>query len=72
MKKVKFSEFYNYDEMVDFLREAEREYKPMLNLRVLTETPEGRNILLAEITDPSTGTAPEKGAYYIQDRKSVV
>ena len=66
MLKLKFEEFYKYKEMLDFLFEAKEQYGQFINLTNLAETPEGRAIYLAEITDFRTGPAESKGAYYIQ------
>lgn len=66
MLNVKFSEFYKYQELEDFLFEAEKMYGQCVNLKNLTQTPEGRNVYLVEITDSETGMAEKKGAYYIQ------
>ena len=66
MLHIKFSEFYKYHEMESFLLEAEKSYNPYIKLKNLTATPEGRNVYLVEITDPETGTAENKGAYFIQ------
>lgn len=63
---VRFDEFYLYDEMVAFLREAESEYPELVHLTSLATTPEKRDVLLAEVTDTSTGPAEDKPAYYVQ------
>jgi hypothetical protein len=66
MSHIKFSEFYKYQELERFLFEAEKSYSQYIKLKNLVVTPEGRNVYLAEITNPETGTAENKGAYFIQ------
>lgn len=61
-----YETFYTYDDMVAFLRQAQAEHSDLMELRSLVTTPEGRDVLLAEITDPSTGPAEMKPAYYVQ------
>ncbi|MBT7058562.1 MAG: hypothetical protein HN849_29225 [Victivallales bacterium] len=64
--ETSFEAFYTYDEMVSFLNQAQTDHPQRLSLRSLTATPAGRDVLLAEITDPATGAAADKPAYYIQ------
>jgi len=66
MREIEYKEFYRYNDMISFLDEAQADYKDFINVSSLTCTPEGRKVLLAEITDFSTGPAESKGAYYIQ------
>ncbi|MCK5803787.1 MAG: hypothetical protein KAI66_13180 [Lentisphaeria bacterium] len=61
-----YETFYTYDEMVAFLNQAQAEHSDLMSLRNLVTTPEGREVLLVEITDPSTGAADTKPAYYVQ------
>ena len=63
---TRYETFYLYDKMMAFLLQAQAEHSGLMALRSLVTTPEGRDVMLAEITDPSTGAAEAKPAYYIQ------
>ena len=65
MQPVKYDTFYLYDEMAAFLREAARQ-TDLVRLHTLTETPEGREVFLAEVTDFGTGASEDKPAYWLQ------
>ncbi|NLF18095.1 MAG: hypothetical protein GX595_12720 [Lentisphaerae bacterium] len=66
MREIRYESFYRYDEMTAFLREAAAEHPERLTLASLARTPEGRELWLATLTDPSTGPAESKPAYYVQ------
>ena len=66
MLSIKYSEFYKYKEMVDFLFEAKKEYSKFIELKALVTSPEEREVYLVAITDPETGLAEQKGAYFVQ------
>ena len=64
--EIRYESFYLYDEMKAFLEQAAAEHPEWMELRSLVATPQGRDVLLAEITDSTTGTADGKPAYYVQ------
>ncbi len=63
---VKFDSFYPYDEMVEFLKGCEAAAGDVFTLESLTKTPEDREVWLATLTNPATGPAEDKPAYYVQ------
>ncbi len=66
MPDVKYDSFYLYDEISGFLKAAQAVAPDLVTLDSLTSTPEGREVWLATITDPSTGPAESKPAYHVQ------
>lgn len=66
MKDVFFDRFYRYEEMEDYLLGAKKVKGHLLKLDSLHQTPEGRQVYLATVTDFSSGSDREKSAYYIQ------
>lgn len=64
--EVKFDEYYTHEEVTDFLQAAEAAVGDWMSVRSLAQTPEGREIWLATLTDPSTGAPEEKPAYHVQ------
>ncbi len=64
--EIKFDSYYLYDEITDFLKAAEAVAPDLVTLDSLTTTPEGRQVWIATITDPSTGPAESKPAYHVQ------
>ncbi len=63
---VKFDSFYRYDEMVEFLKGCQAAAGDLCKLASLVETPEGRQVWIATLTDPATGAPEDKPAYYVQ------
>ena len=66
MLDIFYNEFYKYKELAAFLEEAQKNYPGFIKVRSLAKTPEERDVLLAEITDSSTGSCESKSTYYIQ------
>lgn len=57
---------YSYDGIESFLRQCEAGAGAFVKIGGIGVSSEGREILCAEITDPCTGGADEKPAYYMQ------
>lgn len=66
MIKVKYDNFYPYEELQEYLEQISNLKKDLCKLTILAQTEEKRNIYLMEVTDFSTGEASKKPAYYIQ------
>lgn len=64
--EIKYSSFYLYNEIEEFLKKAEQAHPDLIKLDVLAKTPQGRNIYVAEVTDRRQGDAGDKSAYFIQ------
>ncbi len=64
--EVKFDGYYNHEQITDFLKTAETAAGDLMNVRSLAQTPEGRDIWLATLADPSTGPPEDKPAYHVQ------
>ncbi len=62
---LKFDSHYLYDEIADFLQRCD-EASDLISIESIGESPEGRSILLAILTDPATGSPEDKPAYYVQ------
>ena len=61
----KFEHYYNYSEIEQTLREYAALYPGFVRLTSLCHTEEGRELLMAELTDSSTGGFDEKPAFYL-------
>ncbi|MGA0994109.1 MAG: M14 family metallopeptidase [Ilumatobacteraceae bacterium] len=61
----RFDRFLRYDEMVEWLRAAESRSNGLLSLEVYGRSHLGRDLLLATVTDPSTGPAADKPAHWV-------
>ncbi|MGD2109492.1 MAG: M14 family metallopeptidase [Phycisphaerae bacterium] len=60
-----FNHFYNYNEMVDALRELADAYPQLLTLNSIGKSTEERDIWLMTINNPETGSDRDKPAMYI-------
>ena len=58
--EIKYSSFYLYNEIEEFLKKAEQAHPDLIKLDVLAKTPQGRNIYVAEVTDRRQGDAGDK------------
>lgn len=61
-----YDHYYLYQEISDIVRSCAEKYPRYAKLDILGQTPEGRDILLLEITDTETGDFSEKPAYYAE------
>jgi murein tripeptide amidase MpaA len=64
--KPKFNRIYSHQDISDFLIKQQSAAPSFVKISTLGKTPEGREILYAEITDKNTGLPDEKPAYYMQ------
>ncbi len=64
--EMRFDDFYSYDELTDFMRAAQAAAGDVMRLESLVQTPQGREVWLATLTDPTTGPPEDKPAYYVQ------
>ena len=62
---MKMDHYYNYQEMTDFLKSAQKNYPKLMSLQSLGKTSFKREIWLATITNPETGTADSKPAFWV-------
>ncbi|NBY11717.1 MAG: hypothetical protein EBQ75_01675 [Actinobacteria bacterium] len=60
-----FDRFLRYDEMVDWLNDAARRYPSLLTVESYGKSHLGRSLMLATITDSTTGTHDTKPAHWI-------
>ena len=61
-----YDHYYRYQEIAGIVRGYAEKYPQYTRLDVLGTTPEGRDILLLEITDTATGDFSDKPAYYVE------
>ena len=60
-----FSHYFRYDEIRGFLDTMARDYPQLISISSIGKSYEGRDILLATLTNKGTGTDIEKPAYWI-------
>jgi murein tripeptide amidase MpaA len=65
MPQYDFSHFYSYDEIRSFLEKTEKEYPDLVSISSIGKSYEGRDIMLATLTNKKTGPDNEKPAYWI-------
>lgn len=65
MPQLDFSHYYTYAEIKDFLQACAAEYPDLITVSVIGKSYEGRDMLLAILTNRATGTDLEKPAYWI-------
>src|SRR3954451_4849844 len=65
MPQIDFSHYYTYDEIRSFLDEVAREYPNLVSVASIGKSYEGRELLLATLTNKDTGPDIEKPAYWI-------
>jgi murein tripeptide amidase MpaA len=65
MPTLDYSHYYTYDEIVSFLDETAKEHPKLVSISSIGKSYEGREILLAMLTNHDTGPALEKPAYWI-------
>jgi hypothetical protein len=63
---VDFQRFYLHQDITDFLQQCQVAASDLMALGSIGTSPEGREQWLATITEPSTGAADSKPAYYVQ------
>ena len=59
MPKFDASRFYKYDEIVDFLSAVEKQYPNLVSVSSIGKSHEGRDIMLATLTNKKTGPDTE-------------
>lgn len=65
MPQLDFSHYYTYAEIKDFLEACATEYPDLIRVTSIGKSYEGRDILLATVTNRATGSDLEKPAYWI-------
>lgn len=65
MVKFDNSKFYKYQEIRDFLSEVEKAYPDLIATTVIGKSHEGREIVVATLTNKKTGLDTEKPGYWI-------
>ena len=63
--KLNYAKYLRYAELTEALNDLADEYPSLLEVYPIGESYEGREILLAEITQQSTGPAGEKPAFWV-------
>ena len=61
-----YDHYYLYQEITDILNGYAEKYPQYTKLNVIGKSGQGRDILLMEITDTSTGDFADKPAYYVE------
>lgn len=62
----KYDHYYLYQEITDIVKGYAEKYPQYTKLTVIGRTAQGRDILLLEITDTSTGDFADKPAFYVE------
>ena len=65
LSEFTFDHYYTYDEMVEFLESAHKDYPSLTTLESIGKSGEGRDIWAVTITDNKTGDVCKKPAIYI-------
>jgi murein tripeptide amidase MpaA len=65
LSEFTFDHYYTYDEMVEFLESAHKDYPSLTTLESIGKSGEGRDIWAVTITDNKTGDVRKKPAIYI-------
>src|SRR5438067_6853034 len=65
MPQIDFSHYYTYTEIRSFLDDCVKEYPNLISIAPIGKSYEGRDIVLATLTNCDTGPALEKPAYWI-------
>jgi murein tripeptide amidase MpaA len=65
MPQIDFSHYYTYAEIKEFLDACASEYPDLVSVASIGKSYEGRDILLATLTNRKTGPDLEKPAYWI-------
>jgi murein tripeptide amidase MpaA len=65
MPRIDFSHFYKYDEIHAFLEATAEEFPGLVSLTSIGKSHEGRDIMLATLTNKETGAHADKPAYWI-------
>ncbi len=60
-----YDHYWLFDELTANLKQLADAYPQLMKLYSLNQTPEGRGIWCAEVTDPATGSPKDKPAYYV-------
>ncbi|MDE2126364.1 MAG: carboxypeptidase [Armatimonadetes bacterium] len=63
-QKIRFDCYYKYHELTRILKALAREYPALLSLASIGRSYEGRDVLLATVTNSATGPASEKPAFW--------
>lgn len=66
MADLTYESFYNYEQMTHFLMQLQENHREWMKVDSIGQSEEGRHVYVVTVTDPATGSAKEKGAYYIQ------
>ncbi|MCL2498008.1 MAG: M14 family metallopeptidase [Symbiobacteriaceae bacterium] len=61
----KYDHYYTYAELTQALEKLQQSYPQLAKLLSIGKSPQGRDLWLMEITDPTTGTPCSKPAYYV-------
>ena len=65
MPEVHFDRFYRYDDLIQLLHQFESEYPHLVQLESIGQSHEGREVLLAKVTNLNTGPDTEKPALWV-------
>ena len=65
MPKLPFDRFYRYDELAGSLRAFAHEHPQLVAIESIGKSHEGRDLLVATVTNTATGPAHEKPAFWV-------
>ncbi len=65
LPSIQYDHYYRWDEIVEFLDAAAREYPELFTLEEIGQTPEGRPLICAHVTAPN-GDPANKPGYLVQ------
>lgn len=63
--QLTYDHYHSYNEMVEILQKLEKTYPQLIKVRSIGKSFEGRNLMMAEVTNYRTGSGDKKTGFYI-------
>jgi len=63
--QLTYDHYHSYDEMKEILQKLEKAYPELIKVRSIGKSFEGRNLMMAEVTNYRTGSGDKKTGFYI-------
>jgi len=63
--QLTYDHYHSYDEMREILQKLEKAYPELIKVRQIGQSFEGRNLMMAEVTNYRTGSGDKKTGFYI-------
>jgi len=63
--QLAYDRYHSYNEMVEILQKLEKTYPQLIKVRSIGKSLEGRNLVIAEVTNYLTGSGDRKSGIYI-------